>query len=770
MNWTLRKKIIGLGLTVAVVPVLLIVGSMKISESALHGSTHAELGKLTEHSLTQMAQDIYTLCATTHAMVQRELEANLNVARQRLDEQGGVVQPGGAQAWTAVNQFTKAETTVDLPRWRIGGMDVGPNRSFDTPSPLVDEVFDLVGGTVTVFQRMNGAGDMLRVSTNVRKLDGDRAIGTYIPAVNPDGQPNPVVSTVLRGETYRGRAFVVNAWYQTVYEPIRDASGAVVGVLYVGLEQEAIDELRESIVKTVVGQTGYVWVIGTQGSEKGAYIISKEGKADGTNVWEAKTPDGELVIQRMINDLNDKPGGTPIFQRYFWNDVVTKQKAPKVAATIKFEPWEWAIGVSTWEREFDSVADAVLDELAHSFQRVILIGLVTALLAGLAAWWVGGRLSGPITTLAGIADKAAGGDLDQEGSLGRSELRSRDEVGQLASSFGTMIGSIRANVVQLEDQRAYLGRSVDHLLEAMDAFAAGDLTVVTTAERRDEIGRLSEGFNGALATMRSLMQQLAGNASEMSEAAAELTGISADLTRLADDNRGRAESASEALDDVNQGVQTVASATEEMTASISEISRSSSQAASVATEAVEATEQANRTIQKLENSSREIGEVIQVITSIAEQTNLLALNATIEAARAGEAGKGFAVVAGEVKELAAETARATENIGRMVGGIQGDTSHTVQEIARIREVIASIRDLQTSIAGAVEEQVATTHEISAQLGQTASRTSEISRTLSGVVTAAEETAGGADGTRRSAERLTNLARSLTGQVDRFIYR
>ncbi len=176
---------------------------------------------------------------------------------------------------------------------------------------------------------------------------------------------------------------------------------------------------------------------------------------------------------------------------------------------------------------------------------------------------------------------------------------------------------------------------------------------------------------------------------------------------------------SAAAEQVSKSVQTVAASAEEMTASIKEIARNAHEAARVATSAVRVAEVTSGTISKLGDSSIEIGKVIKVITSIAEQTNLLALNATIEAARAGEAGKGFAVVANEVKELAKETAKATEDISRKIDAIQGDTTEAVKAIKEIRGIIGQVNDISTTIASAVEEQTATTNEIGRNVAQAA---------------------------------------------------
>jgi methyl-accepting chemotaxis protein len=206
-----------------------------------------------------------------------------------------------------------------------------------------------------------------------------------------------------------------------------------------------------------------------------------------------------------------------------------------------------------------------------------------------------------------------------------------------------------------------------------------------------------------------------------------------------------------------------------MTGSIHEIARSAQDAANVATTAVKVAEATTDTITKLDESSAAISDVTKAITSISEQTNLLALNATIEAARAGEAGKGFAVVANEVKELARATASATEEIGNRIEAIQGDAQSAVAAINEIAIIVATIHDLQNTIASAVEEQTATTNEIARSVSEVASGSSEIARNISGVATATSDTASGASSTQAEAAKLAAMAVELQGLVKRFIY-
>jgi methyl-accepting chemotaxis protein len=220
---------------------------------------------------------------------------------------------------------------------------------------------------------------------------------------------------------------------------------------------------------------------------------------------------------------------------------------------------------------------------------------------------------------------------------------------------------------------------------------------------------------------------------------------------------------------VSTNVQTVSAGSEEMGASIREIAHSTSEAAAVAATAVQAAQAANATVASLGESSREISEVVKVITTIAEQTNLLALNATIEAARAGDAGKGFAVVAGEVKDLAQETARATDDIVRRVDAIQSGTNSAVEAIAQIAAVIGRVNDYQTTIASAVEEQTATTAEMNRSVSDTAQTADEIATNVATVALAAQQTTEGVTQAQQATAELAGMSGNLRALVSQFRY-
>jgi methyl-accepting chemotaxis protein len=316
-------------------------------------------------------------------------------------------------------------------------------------------------------------------------------------------------------------------------------------------------------------------------------------------------------------------------------------------------------------------------------------------------------------------------------------------------------------------QAEELRMKVDEMLKVVNAAADGDLTQEVHVKGEDAIGQMGEGLARFISELRSNISQIAENAQTLAGASEELTAVSQQMSANSEETTSQARVVTQAAEGVSENVQTVASGTEEMTASIREIALNAANAAKVATDAVTAADDTNATVGKLGDSSAEIGQVIKVITSIAQQTNLLALNATIEAARAGEAGKGFAVVANEVKELAKETAKATEDISRKIETIQSDTGEAVTAIGRIGTIIREINEIQGTIASAVEEQTATTNEMARNVENASRGTGEIAETIRSVASAAEQTSVGAADTQQSSSGLSRMAADLQALVSRF---
>jgi methyl-accepting chemotaxis protein len=403
---------------------------------------------------------------------------------------------------------------------------------------------------------------------------------------------------------------------------------------------------------------------------------------------------------------------------------------------------------------------------------------------------------GPLNVAAGYVDRISKGDIPEKitDSYNGDFNAIKNNLNQCVDAVNALIGdaamltkaavegklATRADASKHQGDFRKIVQGVNDTLDAvvepmqdvsaiLTKLAGGDFTAVVSNNYAGDYELLANAVNTLSQSVRSALEQIGRNVSSLARSAEELNKVSESMGSNADETATQANVVSAAAGQVSNNVQTVATGAEEMGASIKEIAKNTAEATRVASSAVHIAEATNVTISKLGQSSAEIGQVIKVITSIAHQTNLLALNATIEAARAGEAGKGFAVVANEVKELAKETAKATEDISRKIEAIQGDTNGAVSAIGQISQVIGQISDIQTTIASAIEEQSATTNEIGRTLAEAAQGSTDISKNIGGVAEAAHATTVGATDTSKSAHALEKMAADLQSLVSQFRY-
>ncbi|WP_461210916.1 methyl-accepting chemotaxis protein [Desulfocurvus sp. DL9XJH121] len=754
------------------------------------------------NSLTELGQEmlsstgsqtIQTL-AMQNGITQEKIVSDLSIMDKELSRYGAVaLDQSRPVTMTITNQVTKKSENATFPALKAGGQMLTQDFT------LVDAVQSTVGGTATIFQVL--PGKLLRVSTNVRKLDGKRATGTYIP------DSSPVYKAVMSGETFRGKAFVVNDWFITAYKPLRDASGAIVAVIYVG-RKILTPQLQEFLAGVNLAGKGYAAVF----NDKGQILAHPNKDLLGSDV--RQLPVGAL--------LADSPEGVVGY------DFKGKKRH---AALFDFTPWGWRL-----------VMTVTRDELLHGTDsKLVRYGLISAAVAlVLSVLLVMGftRISlAPIKAAAAVAERAAEGDLDA-----RMDVRTRDDIGRLFATFNSLMERIKASMrenqgyvnmlnavsdpiyamdpnarITLANEATYalsrvpreqvLGNRCSLVLGAADgsfrqarAGASGEERTVTadtakgtlhlelnTSDLLDDAGNCVGQVEIArdVSEMVRKEQELQENLKRINEVNVQVREAGETLAGHLQDVAGQISQIQSGTDVQRQRTTETATAMEQMNATVLEVARSASQAAQHAEEARSKADEGVREVGEVVSSihgvqeqilelkermgelgeqAQGIGQIMTMITDIADQTNLLALNAAIEAARAGDAGRGFAVVADEVRKLAEKTMTATQEVGASVRTIQDGTRQAIRATEKTAEDVMATTGTASASGERLEEIRALVESTSEQVRSIAtaaeeqsSASEEINQSVDEINRIAGETADGMARTAQAMEELNELS-------------
>ncbi len=407
---------------ITVIIFLVLFPLLSVSLLSMFKFGHA-LRNASDEDLEHLVRNIYSICKVQEEMLEKKVVSDLNVARAILYSHGSEITslPDKRVHFDALNQFTGEIISIEIPSWEIGDMPItGDDR-------IVDEVQRLVGGTCTIFQRIEG-DNFLRIATNVLKKDGKRAIGTFIPS------NSPVARALLEGRSYKGRAYVVDDWYITAYETIKGRDGEVVGSLYVGVREQGAQSLKDAIKGIKVGRTGYVYIIDSEGNLK--IHPAKEG----SNIIDSRDPSGFEYIRAMIHDALKLPPGEIGTIRYPWINPELGETKPrqKILKYIYFKPWDWIITAGTYEEE-------IYQALYETERFILVMVLISVAMALILTFTLSKFLTKPIQELTEITAKMVEGDLNQ-----RVKVLGADEIGLLGTSFNRMIAQIQDYTSNLE--------------------------------------------------------------------------------------------------------------------------------------------------------------------------------------------------------------------------------------------------------------------------------------------------------------------------------
>jgi methyl-accepting chemotaxis protein len=487
-----------------------------------------------------------------------------------------------------------------------------------------------------------------------------------------------------------------------------------------GLSDAEALERGKALLRTLrFGKDDYFYAFNAQGLVQAHPSPNVENK----NLYNAPDSDGVFFTRQQI-ELAAQGGG---FVAYRFPRAGADVPLSKISYATEFKPYGWTIGGGIYLDDVDAIF------WAQARQIGMLVGLALVLVVGMFVL-LGRSIVHPIKGMTVAMRKIAGGET----STAIPAQERRDEVGAMAQSVQVF---------------------KDNMIEAARLRGEQDvLKAQADAERKQLLSRMADNFESGV---RASLDTLAG-------AATEMQATSKSMSATAGEASHQATSVAVVAEQASANVQTVAAATEELSSSVSEIGRQVTQSTAIAGQAVAEANRTNVTVQGLSAAAQKIGDVVKLISDIASQTNLLALNATIEAARAGDAGRGFAVVANEVKSLASQTAKATEEISAQVGAMQGATAEAVQAIESIGRTIGAINEIASAISVAVEQQGSATREIARNVQEAAQGTGQVSSNIMGVNQAADKTGSAASKVLSSAEQLSGQATALRTDVDSFL--
>jgi methyl-accepting chemotaxis protein len=624
---------------------------------AFADDAEADLRQSVAERADATAAGLYNIVATQGDSIAQRVATDMRVAQEKLAAAGGFRESAGSLSWQAKNQTTGAITPVALPAPMIGGTPLRPQPSAQATVPVVDAVKAAVGDTTTIFQRMNDAGDMLRVATNVIGADGNRAIGTYIAAKGADGAANPVLAAVLAGKTDTGTASVVGSWYVTQYAPLTDGAGRVIGMLYVGVKQESVATLRDAIVGTAVGANGQVMTLATTGANKGMVRLARDTAQQGKSLLDRTGKDGTKYVEKALTAAATlAPGQTKALP------YVDENGEPAQVRVAYYAPWDWTIAVVTRDADFNAPVDRLDNGRRQLLVTLVGLSLAIGAIGLAAALGLGRRITAPLTALRDRMVEIADGDGDLTARVAEDQ---HSEVGQLGGAFNRFVAKVAGTVAAATSAAAGVHEAagtIATLTRDLDASAS------SSAEQTARAEEASQEVGDSVATAAAATEQMALSIREIAGSASRAAEIGAEASRLATDTEAAVTTLGHSSAQVGAVIKSITAIAEQtnllaLNATI-EAARAGDAGKGFAVVASEVKDLPQETAAATEDISKRIEDI--------QEDTLRAVEAiTRIAAVVRDINDAQATIAAAVEEQSATTAEAARGVSHASAGISG---------------------------------------------------------------------------------------------------
>lgn len=648
-HFKLRHKVIGLALISAILPASALISLLIVKEEPLVAFIKTEITNLVTTNFNATVKDIYSSCQTANDLIKKQLEGTSNIANYLIQKQGGFhLNYTNEVHWTAINEDTLKTIEIELPQMMLGDEWLGQSKSFSQVTPIVDPIKDLfVGTTISIYQKMNENGDMLRIATNLIQANHERAISLYRPAITTKGKHDPVISALMQNKSYRGSVYIFNDWYLSNFEPIKNDKNEIIGALAISFRQNNIESLIQAIETIAVGNKGYAWVIkGLTDKEHFADdIIIKSANVDKSFIINDESHAIYEKIRHNAHNLKKREIGKEIAS---WKDPSDKNPTNKTIAYAYFQEWDWVIGVTAYDQDF-SGSYSHIKALFNQLRTAVLLGTMIAFIAvGIIAFYFGGLITKPITALTTIAVRVAEGNIEAAVSLIERMKNEKDKTLAQTNNRNDETGDLCRAIIAMT---ANLNRIIGQV-------KISSIQLISTAT---EISATAKTQETTVNDFGASTNKIAAAVKEISSTSQELFNTMSNVSNVANDTGQMADAGLSELSGMENTMKNLTNATTSISSKLAVIS----------------------------DKAGNINSVVTTISKVAGQTNLLSLNAAIEAEKAGEYGVGFAVVAREIRRLADQTALATLDIEQIVKEMQSAVSAGVMEMDKFTEEVHS---------------------------------------------------------------------------------
>ena len=625
---SLIVRLVAIGSIVTALPLALLFVCAYKNFSKQYEVAADGLSELASEHLSTSVSATYSETALVDSVLNEQTQTLLSVGLDTLNNMGGIdLQTEKQITWNAVNQYSKKIEKVSLPALAFGSKQaLVEESSLKAEVPLVDNVKSLTGVEVTLFQLIPETGDMLRVATTIEK-NGKRAIGTYIPRINPDLSKNPVVETISQGKTFVGRAYVVSGWYYTAYQPLYDNHGTLIGMFFVGLpEKKAASHVYEMVASHKIGETGGLFVLNSKGEDRGRYVIAPDSKNNGRNVLNLKDANGKSYIDNIVTLARGQDHKTA--KSFMYAKKGSDGEVYNVMCSIRyFKPWDWVIVGYADEADVLQSAAVMKAESSSAVSQIVVVAIFCVVIAIILFFLFARKVGNQIENIANLLIQAS-----NETTEAASEVSSSGQ--KLAQISSEQAATVEETSAALEELSSQTKGNANDALEANESMERANGIVRQANESMEhliasmqEISEVSQETQKIVKTIDEIAFQTNILALNAAVEAARAGEAGAGFAVVADEVRSLAQRSAEAarntgeliagsVEKINHGSDLV----DEASAAFSKVAEVSSSVGTLVTQISNASKEQEVGITQISTAVSELDITVQNNASISEES------------------------------------------------------------------------------------------------------------------------------------------------------